>query len=130
MLSEKNFYFKEMFSIYYFRILLLKKGGNNIIYPLDSNIGDFCYPKQEKDKFYCYFLLKNYYNDFSLNYSISTSNNNDKIIYNYYKVVNGEILGKKVNKFVSQSNYYDNASLVKFMFENERVVNILSTLSI
>ena len=127
---RKKFYFKEMFSIYYFRILLLKKGGNNIIYPLDSNIGDFCYPKQEKDKFYCYFLLKNYYNDFSLNYSISTSNNNDKIIYNYYKVVKGEILGKKVNKFVSQSNYYDNASLVKFMFENERVVNILSTLSI
>ena len=126
---RKKFYFKKMLSIYYFRILLLKKGENNIIYPLDSNIGNFCSPKQEKDKYYCYFLLKNDYNEFSLNYSISTSNNNDKLTYNYYKVINGQILGKKVNKFVSQINYGNNSSLVKFMFENEQIVNILSTLS-
>jgi len=126
---RKKFYFKKALSIYYFRIMFLKKGENNIIYHLDSNIGNFCSPKKEKDKYYCYFLLKNYYNEFSLNYSISTSNNNDKLTYNYYKVINGEILGKKVNKYISQSNYGDNA-LVKFMFENEEIANVLSTLTI
>jgi len=127
---RKKFYFKKIFPIYYFRILLLKKGENNIIYPLDSNIGNFCSPKKEKDKYYCYFLLKNYYNEFSLNYSISTSNNNDKLTYNYFKVINGKIIGKKVNKYISDINNINNASLVKFIFENEKIVNILSTLSI
>ena len=125
-----KYYFTNQFSIYYFRILLLKKGENNIIYPLDSNIGNFCSPKREKDQYYCYFLLKNYYNDFSLNYYISTSNN-DKLTYNYFKVINGEIIGKNVEKYVSQKKYdNDNASLFKFIFENEKIVNILSTLFI
>ena len=126
---RKKFYFKKIFSIYFFRILLLKKGENNIIYPLDSNIGNFCSPKQENDKYYCYFLLQNYYNEFSLNYSISTSNNNDKLSYNYFKVINGKIISKKDVKYVSQTNY-GNTSLFKFIFENEQIVNILSTLSI
>jgi hypothetical protein len=64
-----------------------------------------------------------------LNYSISTSNNNDKLSYNYFKILNGAIIGKKVDKYVSQAKY-GNASLVKFIFENEKIVNILSTLSI
>ena len=127
---RKKFYFIKIFSIYYFRILFLKKGENNIIYPLDSNLGNFCSPKQEKDKYYCYFLLKNDYNEFSLNYSISTSNNNDKLTYNYFKVINGKIISKKVDKYVSQANYGNSSSLVKFIFENEQIANILSTLSI
>ena len=126
---RKKFYFKKIFPIYYFRILLLKKGENNIIYPLDSNIGNFCAPKKEENKYYCYCLLKNNYNDFSLNYSISTSNNNDKLTYNYFKIINGEIIGEKVDKYISQENY-GNASLVKFIFGNEKIVNILSLLSI
>ena len=124
-----KYYLKEMFSIYYFRILILKNGENNIIYPLDSNIGNFCAPKKEENKYYCYCLLKNNYNDFSLNYSISTSNNNDKLTYNYFKIINGEIIGEKVDKYVSQEKY-GNASLVKFIFGNEKIVNILSLLSI
>ena len=85
-------------------------------------MGNFCAPKKEENKYYCYCLLKNYYNEFSLNYSISTSNNNDKLSYNYFKIINGEIIGKKVDKYVSQTNY-GNASLVKFIFENEKIVN-------
>ena len=124
-----KYYLKKMFSIYYFRILILKKGENNIIYPLDSNIGNFCAPKKEENKYYCYCLLKNNYNEFSLNYSISTSNNYDRLTYNYFKIINGEIIGKKFDKYASQENY-GNASLVKFIFGNEKIVNILSMLSI
>ena len=72
----KNF-FNEDFSLYYFRILLLNKNEKNIIYPLDSNVGNFCEPKKEGNEYFCYCLLKNYYNEFSLNYSISTSKNKD-----------------------------------------------------
>jgi len=39
-------------------------------------------------------------------------------------------MGKKVDKYVSQINNDNNSSLVKFIFENEKLVNILSTLSI
>ena len=126
----KNF-FNEDFSLYYFRILLLNKNEKNIIYPLDSNVGNFCEPKKEGNEYFCYCLLKNYYNEFSLNYSISTSKNKDKLTYNYFELINGEIKGYKLTNITSASikKYSNYISIAKFKFENTKYANILSTLS-
>jgi len=131
----KNF-FKKEFSLYYFRVLLLKEDEDNIIYPLDSNIGNFCTPKKDsksdENNYFCYCLLKNYYNDFSLNYSISTSNQKDKLAYNYFELINGDIKGYnsiEINKSLFSIEKYNNyESLIKFNFENTKIVNILTTL--
>ena len=123
-------FFKKDFSFYYFRILLLKKDEYNIIYPLDSNIGNFCEPKKEGNEYFCYCLLKNYYNEFSLNYSISTSKKIDKLTYNYFELIKGDIKDYHSKNIISASieKYNNYASLAKFKFENTNTVNILSTL--
>jgi len=127
---SKN-YFSQTFSFYYFRILLLKEGENDIIYPLDSNIGTFCSPKKNESEsyFFCYCILKNEYNDFSLNYSILTSNKKDRLTYNYLNVTNGKINGNNTKKYITQINNDNKNSLVKFIFENGKIANILTTLS-
>ena len=126
----KNF-FNDDFSFYYFRILLLKKSEINIIYPLDSNLGNFCIPKKEGNDYFCYCLLKNYYNEFSLNYSISTSYQKGKLTYNYFEIINGEIKGYNFTNISSASieKYSNYTSLIKFKFENEKYSDILSTLA-
>ena len=122
-------YFKRIFSFYHFRVLLLRKGENNIIYPLDSNIGNFCAPQKEGNEYFCSCLLKNNYNEFYLNYSISISNKIDKLNLNYFMLVNGEIKCENLIKYASQEKYDNNLSLVKFRFLDDKIVNILSTLS-
>jgi len=126
----KKFFEKE-FSFYYFRILLLKKDEKNIIYPLDSDIGNICTPEKEENDYFCYCLLKNYYNEFSLNYSFSASNNKDKLSYSYYEMINGYIKGYNLANITSASieKYNNYTSLVKFKVENTKIINILSTLS-
>ena len=125
---SKN-YFSTIFSFYYFRILILKKDEKYILYPLDSSIGNFCSPKKdESDTFACYCFLKNDYNKFSLNYSISTSNKKDRLTYNYLKLIDGKIIGNNSDKYISQTIYDNKASMVKFIFENEKIASILSTL--
>ena len=126
----KNFFTKD-FSLYYFRILHLKKDENNIIYPLDSNLGNFCTPKKEGNDYFCYCLLKNYYNEFSLNYSISTSNKKGKLTYNYFELINGEIKGYNFTNITSASieKYSNYLSLAKFKFEDNKISDILSVLS-
>ena len=127
----QNFFNKE-FSLYYFRILLLKNGKDNAIYyPLDSNIGNICEPKEDGKYYFCYCLLKNYYNEFSLNYSISASNHKNKLTYSYYELINGDIKGYNLTNITSASikKYNNYTSLVKFRFGNKKIVNILSTLS-
>jgi len=127
---SKN-YFSQKFSFYYFRILLLKEDENDIIYPLDSNIGTFCSPKLNENEtyFFCNCILKNEYNDFSLNYSILTSNKKDRLTYNYLNVTNGIINGTNKEKYITQINFDNKTSLVTFIFENGKIANILSTLS-
>ena len=124
-------FFKKEFSLYYFRILL-KNGENKTIYPLDSNTGNICEPKMEDGNYYfCYCLLKNYYNEFSLNYYISHSNHKNKLTYSYYELINGDIKGYNLTNITSASikKYNNYTSLVKFRFGNKKIVNILSTLS-
>ena len=84
---SKNFFEKEL-SFYYFRVLQFKE-KDTVIIPLDSNVINTI--KQPKDYdgdnddnySFCYFLLKNEYNEFSLNYSIFSTNQNEEYTLNY-----------------------------------------------
>ena len=77
-IRSKDF-FKDIPSYYYFRIFQLKK-NENLIIPMDSDIGNLCSPKDND----CFILLSNYYNEFS-NYSTlyPFSSNFEKIIFSY-----------------------------------------------
>jgi len=82
-------FFTETFSFYYFRVIYIKD-NESLIYPLDSNVGDICLPEldQKLNKYFCYFSLRNDYNEFSLGYSVSYPNQNENyniIAYNYKK---------------------------------------------
>ena len=81
----------DSFSYYYFRILLNKT--NEMILPLDSNMGNNCISANN----HCYFLLKNDYNIFSLNLTIFISNP-----INYFSVYTMNI----DNIYTFDFNYY------------------------
>ena len=125
----KNF-FEDTFSFYHFRILILKENDNNLIYPLDSNIGNICLPeedKNKKDSYYCYALLSNNYNEFNLSFSVSTSNLKDNYnIYLYRNYSNEEIIPNKY--YISEVEKEKDFKLIlfKFEFEDNLPKNILS----
>ena len=144
------------FSFYYFRIFQLKK-NDILIYPLDSNFGNICKPEQfnfkaytQNSNYYCYFLLKNEYNEFSQNFSITTSklgnspliNANiipksnklqiDQKYFNYFIKNNNFPIQRRDNKEKSKYiNYFNqnNVSYILFFieFSSKFQENILST---
>ena len=84
-----NDIFQKMNSSYYFRITQ-RKSTDYLILPLDSNIANIIRPYSENDYepvFFSYFLLKNDYNEFSLNYSIFSSNQNINFHYKIVKIM-------------------------------------------
>ena len=129
LLEQKNF-FEDTFSFYHFRILILKENDNNLIYPLDSNIGNICLPERDENKvdnYYCYALLSNNYNEFILNFSVSTSKLKDNYSISLYRNYKSE---KSVpNKYyLSEVNNDKKLKLIlfKFEFEDNRPKTILS----
>ena len=133
---------KNSFSIYYFRILK-KDNENGIILPLDSNLGNNCILENN----YCYFLLKNDYNIFSLNLTIFISEQYaDYSIYSknidvfkkseFDDYINGT--DKYISDFKNYKNQYINVEndinveyvfLIIYVNNEERIItnNILST---
>ena len=95
-------YFLDILSFYYFRIFYIKNDGNdNLALPLDSNIGNLCKPKPEGNEglYYCYFILFNKYNEFSLNFSVSTSSQNENVyIYSTFNYENDTMNETFINK--------------------------------
>jgi len=128
----KNF-FEDTFSFYHFRILILKENDTKLIYPLDSNIGNICLPEKDKNKgnYYCYALLSNYYNEFNLNFSISTSNQKDNYnIIAYKNNLKEETTFTKL--YISELGKEKDLKsiLFKFEFENNQTKTILSMFTI
>jgi len=81
---SKDFFEKEL-SFYYFRVFQYKKNDYSLlIIPLDSNVVNVFNPFILTD-YDCYFLLKNDYNEFSLNYSIFSNQNEESEIY-YFSI--------------------------------------------
>ena len=124
-------YFMNILSIYYFRVLYKRKNENSrLIIPLDSNIGNICQPqKKYGDLFYCYFLLKNNYNEFNYKYSLSTSNQNKDINIHYTKVYKNN---SKIDSSISEKFFINNDTnidYISFIFEfnDDTIQKILFT---
>ena len=130
---SRNF-FENIFSFYYFRILILKENDTNLIYPLDTNIENICLPEKDKNKedsYYCYALLSNNYREFYLKFLVSTSNQNDNYNISLYKnYIEEENIDKK---YFMSDIYYDyhklNLILFKFEFKDDKPKIILSSYS-
>ena len=125
-------FFEDTFSFYYFRVLILKENDNNLIYPLDSNIGNICLPEKDKnegDNYYCYALLSNNYNDFNLRFSVSTSNQKDNYnIYLYRNYSKEESIPTKHYISKVENEKYLQSILFKFEFKDNLPKTILSML--
>ena len=120
---SKN-YFEDIFSFYYFRIFYLK-ANETLFYPVDSNLGNLCFPEKnnETDKYYCYLILNNNYNELSSNFSIAGTNQIEyfKIFYApIYKNGNNEEIKYDYKEFkyiFSNKNESNKISHIFFRFE-------------
>ena len=126
-------YFEDTLSFYYFRIFQLRR-EDNLIFPLDSNIGPTC---QEDNK--CFFLLKNDYNQFYLNFSIFTYNLTERDGLTYIKqnlidtidisqnTLNNIICSERVKENIFRDNSRNN-NISYILFEIQKNgKNILSS---
>ena len=126
-------FFSDIFSFYYFRIFISTESDTNLIYPLDSNIENICIPERDKNNednyFYCYFLLKNTYNEFNQNFYVTTSNQND--MYKIYSFHNYKEKNNNYSKYyISDKNDKDlKLILFKFQFNDNKIKTILSSFS-
>ena len=64
---RKNLNLNSRIIYYYFRILQSDSTNKNIIYPLDSNVENYCRSELILEQYSSYFLLKNDYNELSHN---------------------------------------------------------------
>ena len=127
-------YFSKIIASYYFRVLYKKENENEIKYlPMDSNLGNLCIPEKnsssEDDYYYCYLKLKNDYNESKLNFSVSSTNQNE-----YVKIYIKEIFNNNTNNSFhgyhnlvcrdkSDVDYFE----VIFKFQNNEIKNIISS---
>jgi hypothetical protein len=122
-------FFIDTFSFYYFRVIQIKD-NESLIYPLDSNVGDICLPEldQELNKYFCYFSLRNDYNEFSLGYSVSYPNQNENHNIMAYKYINenSTIVNSSTNFFIDNSPDYS-FIIFRVEFNDDNNEYILST---
>jgi len=74
-------YYTSIIASYYFRVLYTKKDEIKYL-PMDSNFDNLCLPQNDtsSEYYYCFFILKNNYNEANLNFSVSSSKRNFKLI--------------------------------------------------
>ena len=130
-------YYINNLSFYYFRLLYkndIKFGSDDIsIIPLEANVGNLCQPQQVKHEdrmspsYYCFFILKNNYNQFSLKYSTSTSNQNKDLNISYTKYYKDNTIIEGSSLIVFNDNDDDNVIFILFKFEffDNKIKNIL-----
>ena len=132
-----NNFFENVASFYYFRIFQLKK-DELLIMPLDSNIKNIC----GSQIYQCYYLLKNDYNQFNLDFIVTSSNYDDLFHYitydknNTMDISNEAIENIALNKVKQDTenlaNYIKKKDnnlkfiLFNFKFQNQSIKNIFS----
>ena len=127
-------YFVDIFSYYSLRIFYLKE-NEDLIIPLDSNIGSICQPTKgnNSSNFYCYFMLKNINNLYSLSYSISTANINKNINLYYLKKYDNTYHKHYTLEYRKVQNFWfdeeNNVDLIifKFEFNDNQIQKIMLT---
>ena len=79
-----------------------------------------CNPKYDDDKkkYYCYFELKNNYNESNLKFAISSINRNEYFIINTTKIYNDKSIYNESNEFIYIYNgTNEDIDFYKFKFE-------------
>ena len=119
---------------YYFRVSTLKENDANLIYPLDSNIANICLPEKDLNKednyYYCYFLLSNIFNEFYIDFYVSTANHKDN--YKLYTFRSNEkIKYNIIHRYYKSDENDKNLKFIlfKFEFNDNEIKTILSTFS-
>ena len=125
-------YINIIFSYYYFRVIFIK--NNDKYLPIDSNFDNPCLPEKNNDTgyYYCYFILKNYYDELNeINFAISSENQDE------YVGIDILIKYKNENQIEKSNTYftYINDELIKdvdyilftFEFTNNEIKNIISS---
>ena len=125
-------FFVDIYPFYYFRVLYTKK-NEELIFPIDSQFGNLCLPKSDnkndKNKYYCNLILRNDYNEFAANFSISSSVPNQLFILNTTEVYKNKSTVNSSYKFIyytqkakNDIDYY----MFKFEFYNNEVKDIIT----
>lgn len=122
-------YYTNFVSYYFFRVLYTKE-NETLYYPIDSNFGNLCKPEysNETNKYYCYLILKNYYDNLP-SFAISQINKNEFCVIYVTQIFKNNIIIKFSRKqeyinYGSSNNidYY----LFTFEFYNGELKNIFS----
>ena len=120
------------FSYYYFRVSFIKENEEEKYLPLDSNLGNLCLPEfnSNTNLYYCYFILKNDYNELdNAKFAISSENQNelygiDILIKNKSTIINYTTNFTYVyDEIISNVDYI----LFKFEFINNETKAIISS---
>ena len=125
-------YNKNIIASYYFRILLIELGEEEYL-PMDSNFDNICMPLNRLDNFYCYLILKNNYYESQLNFSVSSTNQNE-----YAKIYITGITKNNESKIIAEDYfnyiyvYNENFSdieyfIITFEFKNFGLKSIISS---
>ena len=125
-------YINIMFSHYYFRVIFITENDKYI--PIDSFLGNPCLPERNSNTgpYYCYFKLKNEYNELnSTKFAISSENLNEYAGINIsIKNNNEELKYKDFSNFTYVYNEINNDVyyiLFTFEFKNNEIKNIISS---
>ena len=129
-----NYYesFYLSYSYYYFRILFTKKGEKEKYLPIDSILGNLCFPDFDKitNHYYCYLILRNNYNELNnTKFAISSENQNEFFRIN---VTMMDKNNKKIKEDITNNFIYvydeinNNVDYILFTFE----FNIIDTKNI
>ena len=124
------------FSQYYFRVLFVTSNEKTKYLPIDSNLGNLCLPnrKSNEEPYYCYFILKNDYNELNFTkFAISSENRNE-----YVKIKTSIKYTNETTEYKGYTNFtyvydkkIDNIDYILFTFEfsNNETKNIISAFS-
>ena len=123
-------YYAEIFSFYYFRVLYIRK-NEVLYYPVDSNLGNLCYPEFDNNTklYYCKLIFQNNYDELSTQFAISSAIQNEYfMVYNIRTSKGGEIsFYDKRFIYLSYDPVNHFAQMIfLFEFQNGELKNILS----
>ena len=126
-------YYTNIIASYYFRVLYKKLDIEDEYLPMDSNFNNLCIPQYDLEYYSCNLILKNNYYESQMNFSISSTNQNE-----YVKIYITGIFKNKSSLFIAEDyfNYiyvYDKNHSdieyfkIKFEFKNNDIKSIISS---
>ena len=127
-------YYTSIIASYYFRVLYTKKKDEIKYLPMDSNFDNLCLPQNDtsSEYYYCNFILKNNYNEANLNFSVSSTNQNEYVKINFTGKYKDNITYEYIDYFnyvYKPNNSNIDYFLIQFQFKNNEMKTIISSFS-